>query len=159
MKFRSSRSERGAALVEMAVVLPLLVVLLFGIMEAGWLFSQQVEVRHAAREAARVAAVSTQGGTTVSAGDIRDRACATMDLSNGTVQEIEIVEITSTGGAIGGTGGSIGDNATITITTVYESLTGLLGPIFDGLTVDTSVSFRLEQPQLWSNAAFMPPVC
>ncbi len=31
--------------------------LVFGIMEAGWLFAQQVEVRNAAREGARLAVV------------------------------------------------------------------------------------------------------
>ncbi|MGB5566661.1 MAG: TadE/TadG family type IV pilus assembly protein, partial [Acidimicrobiia bacterium] len=41
------QGERGASLVEFAVVLPLLILLVFGIMEAGWLFAQQVEIRNA----------------------------------------------------------------------------------------------------------------
>ena len=49
--------EDGASLVEFAVVLPLLILLVFGIMEAGWLFAQQVEIRNAAREGARLAVV------------------------------------------------------------------------------------------------------
>ena len=49
--------EKGASLVEFAVVLPLLILLVFGIMESGWLFAQQVEIRNAAREGARLAVV------------------------------------------------------------------------------------------------------
>ena len=51
--------EKGASLVEFAVVLPLLILLVFGIMEAGWLFAQQVEVRNAAEENAVVWRSST----------------------------------------------------------------------------------------------------
>jgi Flp pilus assembly protein TadG len=152
MTRRSVRSERGAALVEMAVVLPLFVVLLFGIIETGWLFSQQVEIRHSAREAARVAAVSTPdiNGGGFSADDIRERACATMALSGDSVTEIKVTSA----------GTDIGDNATVTVTVVYDALTGLLDPIFDGLSIDTSVEFRLEQPRLWTDTTFATsPIC
>ena len=46
--FRRDREDGGLA-VEFALVLPLLITLVFGIMEAGWLFAQQVEMRNAAR--------------------------------------------------------------------------------------------------------------
>ena len=51
------RNERGASMVEFAVVVPLFFLLIFGIIEAGWFFAQQVEVRNAAREGARIAVV------------------------------------------------------------------------------------------------------
>ena len=56
--FRRDR-ERGAAAVEFAVILPIFVLLIFGTMEAGWFFSQQVEIRYAAREGARLAVVDS----------------------------------------------------------------------------------------------------
>ena len=146
MKRHSSRSEHGAALVEMAMVLPLLVVLLFGIMETGWLFSQHVEVRHATREAARIAAVSSpdDNGGGFEATDIRDRVCSTTGLSGDTLTA----------------GADIGDTATVQITADYQSLTGLLNPIFGGITIDNSVAFRLEQPRLWADTTFnTSPVC
>ncbi len=49
--------DKGASLVEMAFTLPLLLLLLFGIIEASWAFSQQNNIRHGAREGARLAAV------------------------------------------------------------------------------------------------------
>lgn len=48
--------ERGAALVEFAILVPLLIMLLFGIVSAGLAFSQQLSLTHAAREAGRYAA-------------------------------------------------------------------------------------------------------
>lgn len=51
------RNESGAALVEFAVSAVLLFTLLFGIIEAGWALSNQLDVRHGVRQAARVAAV------------------------------------------------------------------------------------------------------
>ncbi len=48
-------TRRGAALVEMALVLPLLVVLTFGVLEYGWLFLKASQVNNAARNGARYA--------------------------------------------------------------------------------------------------------
>ena len=52
------KGERGASLVEFALIMPLLLILVLGIVEFGYLFAQFNEVRHAAREGARYAAVS-----------------------------------------------------------------------------------------------------
>jgi Flp pilus assembly protein TadG len=47
--------ERGAELVEFALILPLLLLLLLGIMDFGFLFQRYEVVTNAAREGARVA--------------------------------------------------------------------------------------------------------
>lgn len=51
------KSRRGTASVEFALVLPLLLALLFGIIEFGFIFKDQLSLQQAAREGARVAAV------------------------------------------------------------------------------------------------------
>jgi hypothetical protein len=51
------RREEGAAAVEFALLLPLLVLLLFGIIEFGFAFSTRIQATNAAREAARLAVV------------------------------------------------------------------------------------------------------
>ncbi len=57
---RGGRSRRrGAAIVEFAVVLPLLLLLLFGIIEFGWLFMVRQTLVNAAREGCRVAVLRT----------------------------------------------------------------------------------------------------
>jgi Flp pilus assembly protein TadG len=57
------RRERGASIVEFAIVAPLLFLLLFGIIDFGWAFSQNLDVKHAAREGARLAAVNAAPGS------------------------------------------------------------------------------------------------
>jgi Flp pilus assembly protein TadG len=53
--------RRGAATVEMAIVAPVLMSMLFGIIEFGWVFSVKQSVTNAAREGCRVATM--QGAT------------------------------------------------------------------------------------------------
>jgi Flp pilus assembly protein TadG len=64
-------NERGAAAVELALVLPILVTLLFGIIECGRYYNAKVTLTHAAREGARTLAL---GGTP---GDAQARVVAT----------------------------------------------------------------------------------
>ncbi len=47
-------SERGAELIEMVVVLPLLLLVLFGIIDFGFMFQRYVVLTNAAMEGARV---------------------------------------------------------------------------------------------------------
>ena len=50
-----SRQQDGAAAVEFALLLPLLVLLLFGFIQFGTAFNTRIQATNAAREAARVA--------------------------------------------------------------------------------------------------------
>lgn len=54
---KSHRKERGAVAVEMAIVLPLLLLILLGIIEFGRAYNIQVSLTQAAREGARHAAI------------------------------------------------------------------------------------------------------
>jgi Flp pilus assembly protein TadG len=51
-------TERGAAIVEMALILPLLIMLVFGIVEFGRAYNTKVTLTHSAREAVRVLAIT-----------------------------------------------------------------------------------------------------
>ncbi|KRE62293.1 TadE/TadG family type IV pilus assembly protein [Nostocoides sp. Soil756] len=57
MATRSRRRERGAAAVEFALLLPVLVLLIGGIVDYGRYFFTQVQLSNAAREGARAAIV------------------------------------------------------------------------------------------------------
>ncbi len=59
MKQQRRAAQRGAALVEFALVSALLFLLLFGIIEVGLLLGDQAQVGAAAREAARSASVGS----------------------------------------------------------------------------------------------------
>lgn len=131
------RAESGATLVEFALVVPLLLALVFGIIEASWAFAQQNDVRHGAREGARVAAVDI-GDIGVVGPTVVDR----MDIVNPS-QNITVTLIPEAGtmpappepGAI----------ATIRVEADLQSLTGFFPVLFGG-TVSSEVEFRTEQP-------------
>lgn len=55
---RPDRAESGAVVIEFAMVLPILVILVFGIVQFGLLFHRQHGIHSAAREGARLAALS-----------------------------------------------------------------------------------------------------
>lgn len=61
---RRRRGERGAAAVEFALVVPILVALLLGIVDYGLLFTDTVSTRNGVREAARHGVVSDFGTCT-----------------------------------------------------------------------------------------------
>ncbi|MGE5653202.1 MAG: TadE/TadG family type IV pilus assembly protein [Bacillota bacterium] len=53
------RDRRGQAIVEMALVLPIFILLVMGIIDFGRLYNAQISITHASREGAREAAVGT----------------------------------------------------------------------------------------------------
>ncbi len=55
------RGERGAAMLEFAIVLPLFLMLVLGTIDWGWFFVVQDAVSNAAREGARAAVVGADG--------------------------------------------------------------------------------------------------
>ena len=128
--------ERGAALVEFAVVLPLFVVLIFGVMEAGWLFAQQVEIRNAAREGARLAVVDW-GTAAAVAGETCNRA----DLSGAGAT----VTVTPSSTIDSEFDPPSPESVTVSVTKTYNSLTGVLD-FFDNLQMAATAEMRTERP-------------
>lgn len=66
-------AERGAAAVELALVLPILIFLIFGIVEFGRGFNARLTVTHAAREGARAFAIAEGDDSAAIEEDVRDR--------------------------------------------------------------------------------------
>jgi Flp pilus assembly protein TadG len=135
------RKEQGVALVEFALVAPLLFLLLFGIVEFGWAFVQYLDVRHGAREGARLAAVNYQlaGATgTTQADQIIDETCARMDSA-------ENATITVT---VPGTS-TIGSRARVQVSSDLDTLTGFLDGFLGGVTLTSDVDIRIEQEATW----------
>ena len=63
-----TRSERGAAALEFALILPILITLIFGIIEFGRAFNASITVTQAAREAVRQVALNKGSAAAVTAG-------------------------------------------------------------------------------------------
>jgi hypothetical protein len=135
MNTRKNSGESGAALVEMAMILPLIVLLLFGMIEASWAFAQANDVRHGAREGARLAAVDWGDTATIGA-----EVCDRMDIAGGTIT------VTLTDGSGGSDDGSRGSEGRIVIGLAYSSLTGVLNQWFADRTLSSDINFIVEQP-------------
>jgi Flp pilus assembly protein TadG len=81
-------SDEGQAVVEFAVILPVLLLVLFGILQFGIVFNNYIQVTSAAREGARKAATSRALGVTAaeSAATTSARnAAASLNQSNLTI--------------------------------------------------------------------------
>lgn len=65
MRSTHLRSDDGASALEFALVMPLLVILVFGIIQFGFLFNQWQQLEHAAREGARWASLRNPTGDVI----------------------------------------------------------------------------------------------
>ncbi|MBL7061083.1 MAG: pilus assembly protein [Actinobacteria bacterium] len=89
------KNNKGASAVEFALILPLLVMMVFGIFQFGIAYNNWIALTHAAREGARLAAVDQYEESRV-----RESA-----------PSVQIESITVTGQE-----GNIGDPVTVTVT-------------------------------------------
>jgi Flp pilus assembly protein TadG len=138
--------ERGATLVEFAFILPVFVLFVFGIIDFGWAFAQNLDVKQGAREGGRIVAVNggTGSGTTQCQSiqtQIRGR---TQDLNAASVTVV--IAFTDSNG--NGTK-DIGDLADVTLTYPISSVSGVLSGFLNG-TMQSHVRVRLEQPGTWT---------
>ncbi|MFP5255711.1 MAG: TadE/TadG family type IV pilus assembly protein [Acidimicrobiia bacterium] len=138
-----ARGERGAALIEFALIAPVLFLLIFGIIEFGWAFFQMLDIRHGAREGARLAAVNFKSSSSPSpadqVGEIVDELCDRMDNGDGI-----FVQITRTSDAVG-------EPFEVHVTKQLDQLTGFLGFALNGKTISSTVDSRIEQKATWAS--------
>jgi Flp pilus assembly protein TadG len=136
VKNRRSR-ENGANLVEFAILAPFLLLLLFGIIEFTWLFATNLDVRHGAREAVRLATTDDLLNPASPQIDI----CDGMNLANRPTTEVSITR----------SGDDIGDSITVTVDAAADTITGLLDwAIPAGARLTSTVALRQEQPPTWT---------
>jgi len=139
------REDRGAAAVEFALIAPLFIVLLFGIIDYGWAFGQRLGLTSAVREGARLAVVNADTGATPDAR--RDsiiaavRSRATTVPSSGISVYINLEDTNSDG-----TLGDVGDTLVVCAHYPIHSISGLGGVLYPppgGTTVKSVM--RMEQ--------------
>lgn len=115
MNRRRWGDQRGAVAVEFALVFPLLILVLFGVIEYGAVYNAQLQVTGAAREAAREMAV------TGNAGSARSAALAATALAPALTSGDIAFSRTCAPGA----------DVTVTITYAKPFITGLFGATVD----------------------------
>lgn len=123
---RRGRGDRGQAAVELALVLPLLVMLALALCQVALVVRDQVLVIHAAREGGRAAAVDPDAGAA-------RRAALS---SSALVPENLDVEAS----------GRAGPGSRVDVTVRYRSPTDLplIGPLVGDVALSGSASMRVE---------------
>lgn len=119
---RSQANERGAALVEMAIILPVLLLLVFGLVEFARAFNTKAVVTHASREGVRVLAITRDAG---------EAATAARDAS--VPLDPALVGVSSTGC-------TPGEPTSVTVTYPFEWLMPMIGS--GTLTISTTAVMR-----------------
>jgi Flp pilus assembly protein TadG len=93
LRRRTGPRARGAAVVEFAVVLPLLLTILFGIIEYGWVFMVRQTLQTAAREGCRIAVLQT---TTAPYTNVLDRIAQVMEPTGLSTYSVTMTHATAT---------------------------------------------------------------
>ncbi len=118
--------RRGAAAVEMALVLPILLLLVVGAIDWGWFFVQQATVVVIARDAAHAGALSKDAPADRAAARARGALQAhAPNLSDGTVEVVILDE-------------PVGDVVGVTVSVPFEPLLGLV-PVPSHLAAATAM--------------------
>jgi Flp pilus assembly protein TadG len=137
-------------LVEFALVVPLFFILLFGIIDIGRLYSIQLTIQNALRQAGRFAVTGnqvTQGTNTLSR--VNSIKQVARDASGGllTLTGIQVSSTPSGGGAtIPNNAGGPGDVVTVSVTYNLQLLTPLISQFFAGgvYQINASTTFKSE---------------
>jgi len=125
------KSQRGQALVETALILPILLILLFGITDFGRIFHVYLTLDHAGREAARVATVGSEDAIIKS--KIQD---ATSGLNNDKLETTIL--------PIGKINRNSGSDVTITLKYPVDFLTPIIGQLIGPFTIENKTVMRVE---------------
>jgi Flp pilus assembly protein TadG len=125
------KSEKGQAMVEFALILPILVLILCGIIDFGWIFGNQLLANNAAREAARYTAVHYNDSST----DNDQQTARGIVLARAPTLDSPTVNLTHSG-----------DSVTVTVNTTVEVLTPIIAAFFpDGeCDIEADCEMRLE---------------
>jgi Flp pilus assembly protein TadG len=142
---RRSRSDRGAAMIEAAMTLPLLLFVCIGIIEFGRLYQTWQVMTNAAREGARVAVLPAPMNSGV---DSRVRQYLQMGglRNDGTVG----VNVTAMNVSLGAAGTASGSRVTVTYPFTFMVLQPIAQLVVSGatvgapITITTSASMRNE---------------
>lgn len=123
------KSESGQSLVEFALIVPILIILLFGIVDFGRIFHAYLTIDHAGREAARAASIGKD--------DTQVKSTAVTD-AVGIGLTTDRVVISPTGTRVSG------NDVSITITYPITFLTPVIGSMVGPITLEDTTVMRVE---------------
>lgn len=144
MRRRTRGDESGGSLVEFALVFPVFLVFIIGIIEFSFVLAQNSELRHLAREGARIASTDN-----LSSQQITDVLCDRLGVVDRSTFRFRADGVPGSGGDPEGSAGAVG--IAEAMTTQVRTITGWFdtilvpssGPAFD---LTSSARFYVEAP-------------
>ncbi len=120
--FRVSKKENGQAIAELAIILPVLLILLCGIIDISWVSYNKLTLSYCSREGARYGIVHAQDANAVQ--QVVDRV---LQVAPGSMRDTVTVTVTYSNVM----SPSLGD-ISVRVSAVVENLTPVMGSIFSG---------------------------
>jgi Flp pilus assembly protein TadG len=150
---RRARGERGAALVELAIILPIFVVLVFGLLEFGITYNSYIALRQGTREAARQGAVGNFGSTTTCSltgltgsptTDVQKLMCLAKSQTGLSFANTRVKVLS--GNADFTTAGTFTKGDSLIVCTEYpvDAAAKIVSPLLGGAILKTKTSMRIE---------------
>ena len=134
------RDEKGQSIVELALILPILIVLLGAIIDFGWLYSCQISANNAVREAARYTSIhiydnSTDNDAAIAESIVLSEAAQLPDEE--TTVTLTYLDLDSDGAD---------DSVQVTVTSPIPLMTGISSTILgkSEITINSSSTMRIE---------------
>ena len=134
---RLRRGRRGTAFLEFALLFPVYVVILMGIIDAGWLYFQQSSLDGATRTACRGATTVDPGNGDVNIQNVYDY------VTNQVPIELDEMGVDSTNLSITATTDGAAPTRTL-ICTVQQPYTALTRLVLPDLTLTSVTAMRME---------------
>jgi Flp pilus assembly protein TadG len=141
------KSMRGQTMVEFALVAPILLLLIFAIVDFGQLFYLQMMTQNAVQQAGRYAVTGNHMADPKNPGQNLSRVNSIIQTAQQLAPGVNFsnISISSQQGGAGSAGGP-GDIVTVSLTTTMQFVTPLIGSFFPNNTYSftSSVTFRNE---------------
>jgi Flp pilus assembly protein TadG len=143
------RGDRGASLLEFAIIAPIFFLLVFGIIDFGFTFNDMQSIRQGAREGAREAVVKNfgtdvdcglNGPAAAAIGDVKAMICQTKERA-GLGDSLRVsVKVTAVAPA-----GFKNNSVKVCVTQMADSITGFFSPILDDRPLRSEIDMRAER--------------
>jgi Flp pilus assembly protein TadG len=146
----------GQALVELAIILPVLLLLTLAALDLGRLFFARITVENSAREGAYEASYGGSYVANTACGSTNSVMCAVLNEAQGSLT-ITPADVDVTCNPVGGcASGAYGDVVTVTVTGHFDLLTPILAVFFGGTNITFTSVAAADMVDTASAAAGLP---
>jgi len=166
---RRRRGERGAALIELAIALPILILLVFGLVEFGVTYNDYISIRDGARQAAREGSVGNFGpaattgapchlaGAATASDNIKRLICLTKAEIGLDSTKVRVKVLSGAPAFVGA--GTFAKNDSLIVCAQYpvDAVTGVMGQFLDGRSLQSKTAFRIEKSDIVATAGEETP--